>query len=133
MEDLGIAVLVLLGSIFILLIGILIIITLFSLFIIRDTSIITEIHTKSHYILHQLNNLIKFNTAVDVIKDSTDDVGKTIYQSPDGRYTANSLEDLMSMMVQDPESGLTDLERETLKNFFEKFSKDDDINDQEDE
>lgn len=56
-----------------------------------------------------------------------------IFRSMDGKYTANSLEELISKMQADPNSGLTDADAEDLRNMFNGLTEDmDDDDDLED-
>lgn len=50
---------------------------------------------------------------------------KKIYRSADGKYEANSLEELIQKMANDPKAGLTDDELEALKKMFEQIEYDD--------
>lgn len=53
---------------------------------------------------------------------------KEIWKSSDGKYVANSFEELLSMMANDPDGPLSPDEIATIKSIFEKII-DDDKND----
>lgn len=57
--------------------------------------------------------------------------GKIVYRSADGKYTANSPNELLEKMINDPSSGINPNDVESLKRFFERMSLDDDDDESE--
>ena len=58
--------------------------------------------------------------------------GKSIWTTRDGKYTGESIDDLLEKMAGDPSYGITKEDLDALKRFFEQISNDPDENDNED-
>lgn len=52
------------------------------------------------------------------------------YQSSDGKFQAPSLDELLQMMTNDPDSSISSSDMEALKRIFEQISKDDGLDDE---
>jgi CHASE3 domain sensor protein len=95
----------------------------------RDTTRIPEVLSR----LTKTEELItKLSTDVNVELKDNGNISE-IWKSADGKYTANSFEELLAMMANDPEGPLTADEINAIKSVFEKITgdHDDDEDDKE--
>lgn len=69
-------------------------------------------------ILTKVDNMANLLTELNAIAQGD---SAPRYKSADGRYAADSMEELISKMANDPESSLTDDDVEALKKIFEQI------------
>ena len=59
--------------------------------------------------------------------------GPTLYKTVDGRYSGNSIPNLLKQILDDPNSGLDEKQLDSLRNFFEKMVNESDTTDLDDD
>lgn len=78
--------------------------------------------------LHHLEFMIQ-QIAINLQNKFIRDEGRVIYRTPDGKHIANSPEELIQKIMNDPDYNSPD--QENLKKFFERFLRDSDESDEE--
>jgi hypothetical protein len=98
----------------------------------KDTWKISDIIIRLHRLEHSVQQLLMAGSLKDIesiLSKGESPRGRIVFKSPDGKYTANSPEELMKKMLNDPEyDDLPFEDEQNLKEFF-----DDIIRDQEEE
>lgn len=86
------------------------------------------------YLAHRLELVEEYlRDLSSEVNNAQESQGQAVFRSVDGKYSANTLEELIAKMSADPESGINADSAEGLNNFFEQLDNDEDDDDEKED